>query len=112
MCRQLCLLSCSTGVPSVAISLEIILWQTGDFKANKINLRAECYFFTKTIHLSLELQNSSRYIMTDADLFIFYSLGKDNCGSPLHAASLWAATEQGGILLTPTPGIFPSTQNF
>lgn len=93
MCRQLCLLSCSTGVPSVAISLEIILWQTGDFKANKINLRVECYFFTETIHLSLELRNSSRYIMTDADLFIFYSLGKDSCGTPLHAEPLWAATE-------------------
>ena len=93
MCRQLCLLSRSTGVPSVAISLEIILWQTGDFKANKINLRVECYFFTEALHLSLELRNSSRYIMTDADLFIFYSLGKDSCGTPLHAEPLWAATE-------------------
>lgn len=88
------------------------MWQTGDFKANKINLRAECYFFTETIHLFLELRNSSRYIMKNADLFIFYSLGKNNCGSPLHAAPLWAATEQGDVLLTPAAGISPSTQNF
>ena len=50
--------------------------------------------------------------MKNADLFIFYSLGKNNCGSPLHAAPLWAATEQGDVLLTPAAGISPSTQNF